>query len=363
MVNSKGIFDCIVIGGGQSGLASAYHLQKEKLNFVILEAGATTSGSWTDYYDSLVLFSPARYSSLPGFRFPGDLDRYPSKAEVIEYLQQYADYFSFPIELLTVVERVTLEKSVFNIYTSEGTVYQSKSVIAATGSFRSPYIPQIEGIDLFKGKYIHVKEYKNVLPYTGMRVVVVGAGNSAVQIAYELSKVANVSLAARTPVKFAKQRLLGKDLHFWLKLSGFDRLPLGKYFGEPKVRSVLDDGMYVEAISKGQFEQREMFKRFTEQGVVWGNGEHEKIDAVIFATGYKPQYKYLDQLGPEFKMGKRPSQKGGISQTVQGLYFVGLSWQYAHDSATLRGVGADARYVVKHLNRHLHSYQRGLQDD
>lgn len=343
------ILDSIVIGAGQAGLASAYYLQKKNLSFVVLEASEQTAGSWPHYYDSLTLFSPARYSSLPELTFPGDGDRYPKRDEVISYLLDYAKHFQFPIQTGQRVSNVQSNNGIFQITTETGETFYAKTVISATGPFSSPYIPKIQGKEQFQGTIIHSSQYKNETPFQNQRVIIVGGANSAVQIAYELAKVANVTLATRKPISFVPQRLFGKDVHFWLIISGIDRLSFAKSLATNT--NVSDPGMYKQAIEEGKPDRRLMFTSFTEDGVIWENGQAEKVDSVIFATGFKPNVPYLKSLTGVVDSLGNPMQKKGISQTIPGLYYVGLSGQRNFASATLRGVGSDAKYVVKHIKR------------
>ncbi|MEC2131038.1 NAD(P)/FAD-dependent oxidoreductase [Brevibacillus centrosporus] len=342
------IYDCIVIGGGQAGLAASYHLQQERLQFLLLEASDKPVGSWSQYYDSLTLFSPARYSSLPGFPFPGVPHRYPTRDEVVAYLLEYASRFRFPIRTNTIVTDVRKEKGVFLISTASGETFQAKNVIAATGGFSRPFIPQLPGIEDFQGTTLHSKEYKNPLPFQKQRIVVVGAGNSAVQIAVELAADADVTIATRSPILFKPQILLGNDIHFWVTVLGIDQSSFGKWLLGAKEEGVLDTGKYQFAIKNQKPTQREMFTHFTEEGIVWLDGTHEKVDAVIFATGYRPNVKYLSSL-QALDVDGLPLHRNGISTSVNGLFYVGLPWQRSLASATLRGVGSDAEYVIKQM--------------
>lgn len=221
------VYDVIVIGAGQAGLAAGYHLQRSGLSFVILEASDQPAGSWPKYYDSLTLFSPARYSELPGLAFPGAPDHYPTRDEVVEYLIHYASHFDLPVELNIRAVAVRREGTQFEVRTSDRRRFLAHSLVAATGSFHRPYIPEVPEREQFQGKLLHSFQYRNADSFQGQRVVVVGAGNSAVQIAVELATIANVTLATREPVKFVPQVILGKDLHFWLQVTGLDTLPLG----------------------------------------------------------------------------------------------------------------------------------------
>lgn len=348
----KGILDSIVIGGGQAGLASGYHLQKKGLRYLILEAGNQVGGSWPSYYDSLKLFSPAGYSSMPGMKFPGEQNRYPRRDEVVRYLQEYQRRFQLKVETNQRVESVEKDREGFTIRTMTGDTFHSRTIINATGSFNNPFIPNIAGQDAFKGLTLHSSEYRNSETFINQRVVVVGRGNSAIQIAVELAEVSQVSLAVLRPVQFVKQRVWGKDLHFWIKLIGFDNFPFWRFRKTaPSSSAVNDTGQYKQQLAEGKPDQQQMFISFYEDGVIWANGIIEPVDTVIYATGFRPQFPYLQAIGALDVEGK-PSHVAGISE-VPGLYYVGMEGQRSFASATLRGVGKDAQYVVKKLLHYL----------
>jgi putative flavoprotein involved in K+ transport len=345
------MYDVLVIGAGQAGLAAGYHLQRAGLHFAILEAGPGPHGSWPHYYAGLTLFSPARYSSLPGLPFPGDPAHYPARAEVVAYLAAYAARFGLPVVPHTQVTQVRRQEGAFVVTAADGAIYQARSLIAATGAFSRPFSPAFPGQDQFAGRLLHAAGYQTPAPFAGQRVVVVGAGNSAVQIAVELATVAQVTLATRRPVRFRPQQPGGRDIHFWMHWLGFDSLPLGRWFDLPAPSGVLDTGRYQAALAAQRPDQRPVFQAFTPDGVVWADGTREPVDTVLCATGYNPNLDYLTPLGALDATGQA-RQRAGISQTVPGLYYVGLSGQRTLASATLRGVGADAAIVVRHLQRH-----------
>lgn len=229
--------------------------------------------------------------------------------------------------------------------------------LAATGAFHRPFTPQLPGQEQFRGQALHSFAYRTPAPFAGKRVVVVGGGNSAVQIAAELAKAARVSLAVREPVRFVTQRPYGRDVHWWWSLLRFDTSPLespqARLFArlaEGKGPRVLDAGIYREALAAGKPDTRGMFSVFTEAGVVWADGQEEAVDSVIFATGYRPNLDYLTPLGALDNQGQ-PKHRRGVSTTVPGLAFVGLSNQRTFASAALRGVGADAAVVLRALRR------------
>jgi putative flavoprotein involved in K+ transport len=343
--------DALVIGAGQAGLAAGYHLRRAGLSFAILEAGEEPGGSWPGYYESLTLFSPSRYSGLPGMPFPGPPDRYPTRDEVTAYLRRYTEVFGLPVLTGERVLRAERAGAGFRVLAAGGGEYRARTLIAATGSFSKPHRPRFPNQGAFRGRILHAAEYRNAEPFRGKRVAVVGAGNSAVQIAHELAAVARTTLATRAPLRFGPQTILGRDVHFWLSATGLDRLPLGRYLDVSEPAGVVDDGIYAAAVAAGRPDRRPVFSRFTEGGVVWDDGEEEAVAAaVVLATGYLPNLDYLRPLGVLREDG-RPDQRAGIARCVPGLYFVGLPFQTSFASATLRGVGPDATLVVSQARR------------
>ena len=336
--------DAIVIGAGQSGLAAAHALTTRGLRPLVLEAGDEPVGSWPHYYDSLTLFSPARYSALPGLPFPGDPERYPRRDEVVAYLRTCAAHLDGDIRTNQRVVEV-LRDNGFRVVTADGTVFSTQIVITATGGFGNPHRPALPGLGAFPGTVLHAAQYRNPEPFYGQRVIVVGAGNSAVQIAAELAEHANVTLATRKPVKFSAQRPFGRDLHFWLDRTGLDILPIGPWLPDGFTTPVLDTGRYRAALEQQRPDRRPMFTALEGSKVIWPHEQREHVDAVILATGYRPDLSYLNGLDAEHDRG--------VSRRWRGLGFVGLEWQRSLSSATLRGVGRDAAYVVRRLLRQL----------
>lgn len=340
------MLDTLIIGAGQAGLATAYHLKNTGLKFLLLEAGEKPQGNWPTYYQSLKLFSPAGFSSLPGFPFPGRKDRYPGRDEVSQYLQDYASHFQFPIQTGSKVLKVTPGAEGFQVLTQGGETLHARSVVVASGPFNRPHLPTFPGQEHFKGQRLHSSEYQSWEGFAGKRVVVVGAGNSAVQIACELAQHATVTLATREKIRFAPQTVLGLDFHHYLTL--IDRLPLGHFLPLGNSSLVFDTGKYRQAIEAGTPHQRPVFRAFSSSGVQWADGHTEQIDAVIFATGFLPNLPFLQGTAAVDSKGF-PIQKHGASLTVPGLYFVGLNGQRTLSSASLRGVGQDAQVVVSSL--------------
>ena len=337
-----------VVGAGQSGLAAARALNKLNVPVVVLEAGDRPAGSWPHYYDSLRLFSPAAFSSMAGRPFPGDPDRYPARDEVADYLEQLAAALPVEIQTNTRVATVRQEGRGFVVVTDDGWEFAASGIVAASGSFSNPYRPVFPGQSRFTGQLLHVAEYRNPLPFTGMRVIVVGAGDSAAQVANELAPVADVTLAVRHPLRFIPQRIGGKDVHYWLQETGFDSLPAAWLHKISGGSLITDSVGFQQTLADGLVDVQPLFIALDRDEVVWSEDEREPVDAIILATGYRPSLDYLRELGAVDPHGA-PLHVGGISTTHLGLVYVGLEHQRSFASNTLRGVSADAAAVAAPL--------------
>ncbi len=194
---------------------------------------------------------------------------------------------------------------------------------------------------------LRTADHRSPRPFAGQRIVVVGGGNSGVQIAAELARTARVTLATRAPVAWASQRPLGRDIHWWFVRSGLDAAPLRRVW-EKGPTQVNDDGRYRAAFATGNPDRRAVFDRLEGDKAVWADGEVERIDTVLLATGYRPALDYLEGTGALAADGT-PLHRGGVSTAVPGLGDVGLEFQRSFSSATLRRVGRDARSVLRRL--------------
>ncbi|MCF1646464.1 flavin-containing monooxygenase [Streptomyces indiaensis] len=304
----------------------------------MLEASGAAAGSSPRHYESLTLFSPARYSSLPGMPFPGDPDRYPYRDEVAAYLTSYAARLDADIRTRCRVTGVRRGGAGFEVELADGGALAARAVVAASGTFGHPHPhrPRLPGPDGFTGTVLHAADYRRPDPFTGHRVVVVGTGNSAVQIAAELAAAARVTLASRAPVKFVRQKIAGRDLHFWLRHTGLDITPLGGLLRRPPTQLVIDDGRYRTALAQGAPDRRPLFNGIDGAKVCWTGGTKEEADAIVLATGYRPDLPYLAGLDGALDAAGQPVHRGGASATVPGLAFVGLEWQRSLSSPTRR---------------------------
>ena len=295
----------IVVGGGQSGLAAARALRDLYAPPLILEASDRATGSWPRYYDSLRAFSPAAYSSMPGMAFPGPPDHYPTRDEAADYLERYAAALDIEIRTNTRVLSIQRDGRTFLVFTENGEVVEASGIVAASGSFANPYRATFAGEDTFNGELAHVADYRNPAPYVGRRVIVVGAGDSAAQVANELAEVATTTVATRHPLRFMPQHLGGHDNHYWLRETGFDTLPIAWLSMVTDGALVTDSVGFRRSLAEGRADQRPMFTALDGDCVVWGDGEREPVDAIILATGYRPSLTTEDEPSPGVGDGSR----------------------------------------------------------
>jgi putative flavoprotein involved in K+ transport len=280
--------------------------------------------------------------------FPGDPDSYPTRDEVADYLERYAAGLDVEIRTNTRVVTVREEEREFVVATADGQQLRAAGIVAASGSFSNPYRPTFRGEKSFTGELSHVADYRSPSSYAGRRVIVVGAGDSATQVANELAPVARVTVAARHPLRFIPQRIGGRDVHYWLRETGFDRLPAA-WLSKITPGSVITDSVgFRQSLADGLLDVRPIFTALDGDQVVWSDGVHETVDAVILATGYRPSLDYLRELGALDPDGA-PLHTGGISTTHLGLIYIGLEFQRTYASNTLRGVSADASAVIAPL--------------
>lgn len=343
-------YEVIIIGAGQAGIAMSYQLKQKGIeNHLMIDAQKRIGDSWRYRYKSLVLFTPKSYSALPGLKMKGHPNSYPTKNEMADYLEGYVENFDLPHRMNTMVTRIKKENGNFMIYT-EGEKLQSRKVIIASGAFQKPFIPSIiKNMDntltqLHSSLYIEPSDLRNG------SVLVVGGGNSGAQIAVELStEKEEVVLAMSHKPKFLPLGILGRSIFYWL-----EKLQL-LYAGTDTVRGRLfqkrNDPIFGMDLKRAIKEQRVKVKpRVTEvtgDQVTFSDGSTMKVNNIIWATGFNPSYEMIQIDGAVDNRGK-PIQNKGLSP-IDGLYYIGLPWQYCRGSALVCGVGKDARFLVDEI--------------
>lgn len=339
------IYDVVIIGAGQAGLAMGYHLKQTSMSFLILDKGNEIGQSWKERYDSLTLFTPYSYSSLPGLAFKG-AGRYPTKDEVAEYLSAYANTFSLPVKFHTTVSSLTHDnQEQFVLTTSQG-VFCCRNVIVATGPFHHPYIPSFS-TELSKEVFqFHSSEYKNPAQLKKGATLVVGGGNSGAQIAAEVSKVSQTYLSVGHSIKYLPQDIGGKSIFWW-----FDKLGVYKADANSRIGQFIKNkpdpifGYELKELIKGEVISLKPRAVSAEEDQVFFEDEScLSVSNVIWSTGFKSNYQWI-QIPSILDDKGLPIHHRGTT-AINGLYFLGLPWQHSRGSALLQGVGFDADYLV-----------------
>ncbi len=339
------MYDLIIIGGGQAGLAAAYYAKQHKLNYLVLESHGRVGDSWRNRYDSLTLFTPRRYSQLPGMALDGEPAGYPTKNEIADYLERYVEHYSFNVRLNEAVTAATPDATGYRITTSRGE-YTARHLIVATGPFHTPRIPNWSS--QLSIPNLHSADYRSPSQLSGQNILVVGGGNSGAQIAEEIATSHSVTLAVAGKMRFLPEKLLGKSLFWWMDTLGILNAPSSSFVarklqqrGDPiigtSLRPLLRDGSVT-------------LKPVASSGngttVTYDDGSSADFDSVVWCTGYTSDYSWL-KIDDVVDERGRPRHDQGVSTAAPHLYFMGLGWMRSRNSALIGGVGRDAKYIVE----------------
>ncbi|WP_025151357.1 NAD(P)/FAD-dependent oxidoreductase [Bacillus sp. H1a] len=338
------MLDIVVIGAGQAGLSMGYYLQQGGYDFVILDGEKRIGDSWRNRYDSLILFTPKSYSSLPGMKLEGDENAFPTKDEIANYLEIYASHFSLPVQMETIVHKVQKIKNTFELSTDKG-VFHSKHVIIASGAFQKPFIPSISKSLPQEVFQIHSSQYQSPETIPGGPILVVGGGNSGTQIATELAGSRDVTISISQPFKSLPLKIMGKSIFHWLEKVGLlyagTTTKRGSWFQQ---QSDLIFGFeFKKLIRKGNIKIHSRAIQAQEREITFNDRSKISVQNIIWSTGFVPDYKWIDIEGTLDEKGF-PLHKRGVSP-CQGLYYIGLPWQHQRGSALICGVGKDAEFL------------------
>ena len=352
-----GHFDTVIIGGGQAGLAVGYHLVEQQRSMVILDAGERIGDTWRNRWDSLRVFTPARYDGLPGWSFPAPGWSYPTKNEVADYLEAYAARFRLPVRTGIRVDGLSRENGGY-VVTSGLQRYDADNVVVATGGYQAPRIPEFAA-ELDPGiVQLHSSEYRNPSQLRDGGALVVGAGNSGAEIALEAAAEHQTWLSGRDtgqePVRAGGllDRLLTPPFWFMLSHVLTVRTPIGR-----RARQQLSG----RGLPLARVRRKDLLRAGVERvprltGVrdglpVTANGDVLDVATVIWCTGFMPDFRWIDL--PVFDAGGEPTHDRGVVRSAPGLYFIGLFFLSAGSSSLIGGVGRDARHIAKQLaSRH-----------
>jgi len=346
----------IVIGGGQAGLSVGYQLKKRGLPFLILDANERIGHAWRRRWDSLRLFTPSRYAGLPGMKFPGRGDGFPTKNEMADYLESYASRFELPVRNGVKVDRLSREGDRF-VVTAGSLRFEAEQVVVAMANYQQPRVPAFAR-DLDRGiVQLHSHDYRNPAQLQPGGVLVVGAGNSGADIAIEVAKDHPTWMAGKESghIPFRIETAIAR--FFLVRLVRFFghhiltvRTPIGRKLrpklishASPLVRvkpqDLIDAGIERVGRVAGVRNGQPMLE----------DGRVLEVKNVIWCTGYHPGFSWIDL--PVFDENGQPIHERGIVQRVPGMYFVGLHFLYSMTSATVTGVGRDAARIANAIKR------------
>jgi putative flavoprotein involved in K+ transport len=339
------VLDAIVIGGGQAGLAMAWHLRQHNRRFLVLDAGPAIGHSWRSRWDSLVLFTPAQYDALPGMVFPASADTYPAKDQVADYLRDYAAAFDLPVRLDSRVTGLRRTGELFEVETDAQT-FQARQVVVCTGPFAVPFIPAAAGGLDDAVVQVHSSQYRSPRDLGDGPVLVVGGGNSGMQIAAELAGSRPVELAIGTRFPTLPQRVGGRDLFWWLTRSRLLNLSTGTRLGRRLSSKETIIGTTRRGLRHAGVTLRPRLLDADGKTVRFADGSSHDVSSVVWATGFRPDHSWLHI--PGVLDNGRIIHRRGVTD-IPGLYFLGLAWQHTRGSALLGFVKHDAAYLADQL--------------
>ena len=338
-------FEVAVVGAGQAGLAMGHFLAKDGRRFTILDAADSIGSAWRTRWDSLVLFTPRRYDSLPGLPFPGDPNGCPRREEVISYLERYASTFELPVQLNAQVQSLRPAAGGFVLDLGTRTVEADK-VVVATGPFQSPNVPAFAADLAADVLQMHSTGYRRPSDVPGGTVAVVGGGNTGFQIAKELSATHSVHLAIGSRQTPLPQRLLGRDLFWWLTKTGLINKTIESRIGRrARDRDTLIGSSTRDAKRHGVAVEPRVVGA-SHRTLSFADGSEIDVDAVIWATGYRSDHGWIDV--PVFDQDGRVLHRRGVTDSP-GLFFLGLTWQHTRGSALLGWVKDDAEFISERI--------------
>lgn len=345
--------ETVIIGGGQAGLAVGYQLRKSGRPFVILEANARVGDSWRKRWDSLRVFTPAKYNGLPGMRFPAPSLSFPTKDEVGDFQAAYAKRLDLPVRTSTRVDALDRDGDRYVVTAGEDT-YDADNVVVATGACQIPRVPTFASELKPAIEQIHSSEYKSPSQLRDGDVLVVGTGNSGAEVAFELSRTRRVFVAGSTPreVPF-KHGAFGAAFALPLiRFMGTYLLNVDTPVGRKAQPQFLRHGAPLIRVKAKDLAAAGVTRLPRVAGVSEGlplleGGQRIDVANVIWCTGFRTDFDWIHL--PAFGEDGRPKQYRGVVRSMPGLYFLGLEFQYAATSGVLPGIVRDSVYVARDI--------------
>jgi putative flavoprotein involved in K+ transport len=343
---ANGRHEVIVVGGGQAGLAIGYFLARQGRDFTILEAAAEPAAAWRERWDSLRLFTPARYNALPGRAFPGDPDRYPGRDEVVEYLADYARHFDLPVQLDSPVRAIRRIGATFLVELDDRS-YEAEQVVIATGPFHTPRVPLIaERLDR-EVIQLHSSDYRSPMDIPEGTVLVVGGGNTGFQIAEELADSHEVHMSIGSRQTPLPQRILGRDLFWYLDATGLIRKTKDSRIGRRLSGRDKLIGSSPRAIRRRGVRLHPRGVAAEGSTVTFEDGTQVDARSLVWATGFGVDHSLIDL--PVFDDRGHLVHQRGVTESP-GLYFLGLTWQHTRGSALLGWFKDDAEFIAREIS-------------
>lgn len=344
------MYDVLIIGAGQAGLAVGHYLKQSGLHFLIIDAASSVGNSWRNRYDSLHLFTPRVYDGLPGMPLKGDRNDLPGKDEISDYLEIYATQMNLPIQLETKTIRLWKAEEVFYAETTQG-VIKAQNIIVATGPFQTKNVPPFSKSLSDHVLQLHSSEYKNPSQLLHGTTVVVGGGNSGAQIAAELAlnEQQSVCISVSQEIKFKPMYIMNRSIFWYFEKLGVIRSSTKSMMG----KWLRNQPEYVyghelkELIRKGMIKVNPRALNAIDNRIIFEDGNELKVENVIWATGFKRNDQWID-IADAFDSGGAIIHREGVSP-VKGLYFIGLPWQTSRGSALLGWVRYDAQQIVNYI--------------
>jgi putative flavoprotein involved in K+ transport len=346
----------LIIGGGQAGLALGFHLARRGLSFLILDAEARTGDTWRRRWDSLRLFTPARFVGLPGMRFPGRGDAFPTKEEIADYLERYARRFELPVRNGVRVEKLVRRGDGFVAAAGDET-FECDQVVIAMANYQRPYAPAFARELDPAIVQVHSHAYRNPSQLRAGRVLVVGAGNSGADIAIEVARTHETWMAGKESghIPFRIESHVARNLLIrGVRFVGHHVLTVATPLGRKLRPELLLQASPLIRVKPWDLLAAGVVRTPRVVGVreglpVLADGRSAPVENVIWCTGYEHGFPWIDL--PIFGDHGEPRHEKGIVPEAPGLYFLGLHFLYSMTSATLVGVGRDAERVARTIEK------------